>query len=126
MTTHVNGSFTMDMHGRHGTIRYDEDGKALDIPWDISGSPRYSILLAPLDLRHWSQPIDESVSPEKQRQILAGLRKWLRSQRHTTDIDLPRWSFFCSETCAQSGCDEKALRGSAYCRDHFDESLLRS
>lgn len=83
-------SFQLRTTGRRGEIECREAaGRVLRIPWEMSGSPEYDLLLAPLNLSCWSSSADASIPPPKQRGILAALRHWLRSRNLRTDIDLP-------------------------------------
>jgi len=49
-------NFTLRSDGRSGVISYTYGTHSIDIPWEMSGSPRYDILVAPLDMRHWDVP----------------------------------------------------------------------
>ena len=126
MTAIAPGSFIFTASGRAGAISYREGARTLEIYWEMSGSPRYDILLAPLDLRYWLSPADEQIPLAKQKEILRDLRQWLASERKRADIDVPTPLTYSGESCVRSGCQHPALSGLAYCLEHFDESLLRS
>ena len=117
--------FAGNISGRDGNITYSNSGRSLDIYWEISAAPGYDILVAPLDLRRWRVPSDEAIPRAQQREILASFRSWLKSQGTRADIDLPSQIEYSSENCVWVGCGHKALRNSAYCFGHFDETLLR-
>jgi hypothetical protein len=111
------------MSGRSGEIEYREQGKVLLIPCEISGVPRYELLLAPLNLTSWTSA-SEPIHALKQREILSALRPWLGSQRLRTDIDLPAQISSSEARCQWSGCQQRQLVGSAYCPEHYDATLL--
>ena len=117
--------FAGNISGRDGTITYSDLGRSLEIYWEMSGVPQYDILVAPLNLKQWKIPADEAIPRTKQREILEGLRSWLKSQGKRADIDRPSQIEYSSENCVWAGCSQKALRNSAYCLEHFDETLLR-
>jgi hypothetical protein len=114
----------MKATGREGVITYVEGAHAIDIPFEMSGSARYDLLLAPLDLRRWRVPAGEPIPHTQQKEILARLREWLDSRRTRTDIGIQSLEQ-SAQRCAWSGCDRAALATSAYCSEHFDDTLLR-
>jgi hypothetical protein len=118
--------FVMQAEGRSGVISYTDGAHTIDIPWEMSGSSRYDILLAPLDLRRWRIPAGELISHAQQRDILLRLRQWLASRQTRSDVDLPAESQQSSRTCVWHDCQRLSLAGSAYCVEHFDETLLRA
>ena len=117
--------FMLRSDGRSGVISYTCGTHAIDIPWEMSGSSRYHILVAPLDLRHWDVPTEEPIPRAQQKDILVRLRRWLASQSTRSDIDLPTQTEQSPRTCAWYGCQRMSLADSAYCPEHFDETLLR-
>jgi hypothetical protein len=119
-------SFVLQAEGGSGVISYTDCAYAIDIPWEMSGSSRYDLLLAPLDLRRWRIPAGELIARSKQKDILLRLRHWLASRDTRSDIDLPNESEQSSHACVWHGCTRISLSGSAYCTEHFDETLLRS
>jgi hypothetical protein len=118
-------SFQMSSSGRCGTITYLDEGRELEIYWEISGDSAADILLAPLDLRRWSGPGEEELSIGKQQEILARLRDWLAAKKIRSDIELPSSSALSKEKCAWAGCSQKTIEGCAYCAEHHDLNLLR-
>jgi hypothetical protein len=118
-------SFQLRTTGRCGEIECREGERVLLIPWEMSGSPKYDLLLAPLNLTSWSSNPDEPIPPLKQREVLTALRQWLRSERLRTDIDLPAEGRSSGASCQWSGCKRRQLAGSAYCEEHYDATLSR-
>jgi hypothetical protein len=126
MSEQTADNFTLHADGRSRVISYTDGPYALDIPWEISGSSRYDLLLGTLDLRQWRVPAGQPIPRAKQKDILARLRHWLASQRTRSDIDLPAEPQYSSQRCMWHRCHHTAIPGSAYCAEHFDEALLRS
>ena len=117
--------FQMNGSGRSGTITYASEGSRVEIYWEMSGVPQYDILLAPIDLREWTEPKGVKLQSEDQKSILRKLRKWTKERKLKTDIDLPDNLELEDKACAWMGCNERRLMGLAYCPRHYDESLLR-
>jgi hypothetical protein len=115
--------FRMNAHGRCGAIRCSDGENIVDIDWEMSGSPEYDILLAPLDLRRWASGAE--IPRDAQHRMMSQLREWLNGQGIRSDATPPRQLKQRGEVCQRSGCSQKAPSGSAYCAFHFDESLLR-
>jgi hypothetical protein len=111
--------------GRIGIIRYENEGKILEIEWELSGVKELDILLAPMELNEWKMPTGEKVPRNEQLVILKELRKWLKSKKIRTDIDLSDDIQFENENCRWVNCTNCRIKGKAYCVDHFDEILLR-
>lgn len=118
-------SFRMNTSGRCGEIECFDQGNVVRIYWEMSGSPKYDLLLAPLNLTSWSTGAKSPIPRSRQREILVALRQWLRSKRLRTDIDIPVNRRTSNEKCRWSGCEQRQLVGLAYCPEHYDESLLR-
>lgn len=116
-------SFTMNARGRTGSISCTDGQNVTDIDWEMSGSPEYDILLAPLDLRSWAS--GAQIPRDAQLGILAELRKWLVGQKIRSDAAAPHSNDRRPEACRRAGCSELAIMGSAYCPLHYDQNLLR-
>ncbi len=116
-------NFKMNARGRFGVIRCGDVENVVELEWEMSGSPEYDMLLAPLDLRHWSSGVD--IARADQHRILGQLREWLTEQGIRSDIAASRELEQSGDMCQHSGCPERAFAGSAYCAFHFDETLLR-
>ena len=119
-------NFQMRTTGRSGEIECREGSCTLLIPWEMSGSPHYDILLAPLDFTKWSAGCNGAIQPAKQQEILAALRAWAYSEGIRSDIDFPTGRQETHNMCAWHDCSRGALAGSAYCRQHFDTTLLKA
>ena len=120
-----NNEFTMKPSGRSGAIVYQSGVYKIEIEYEMSGSLENDILLAPMDLREWSEPEGSEIPGEKQIEILDKLRSWTNTQKLKTDIDLPLNLDVEDEPCAWSGCNKNRIKDSAYCSIHYDETLLR-
>jgi hypothetical protein len=117
-------SFQLSGTGRSGDILYTDGSHSLRIYWEMSGSPEFDLLLAPIDLSHWSN--DKSAIPvAKQLEILGALRAWLLSRGLRSDVDLPQTTKTSSDRCKWHDCANRQLDGLAYCAAHFDLAMLR-
>ena len=112
-------------HGREGFIYYVEDGHLCEIGYESSGVKEYDIALASVDLREWERPKGMTIPRDKQLEILQELRSWLKEQKLRTRIDLRTNIEFVDRRCAWKECNEKRIKGSAYCPHHYDTNLLR-
>jgi hypothetical protein len=126
MSAFAADDFALHTQGRSGVISYIHGTHAIHIPGEMSGSERYDLLLAPLDLRRWRDPAGEPIPRAKQRDILVRLRQWLASRGTRSDIDLPAQSGQSAQTCVWHACQRMSIPGSTYCADRFDETLLQS
>ena len=100
-----------------------KDDSELKLDWEISGVSDKDILLAPLDLTHWST---ELVIPrEEQLSILTHLRAWLDENKTKSDIGRPAAAIDHSSHCMRADCPDHAMVGSAYCPLHYDAALLK-
>jgi len=119
----LNTKIEIQSHGRYGSVIYQKNSNTIELYWEMSGSKKYAILLAPLDLRKWQ---DENEIPiNEQLEILADLRCWLKRENIKTDIDLPEEIELENKVCIHSGCNETRIKNSAYCLRHYNESLLK-
>ena len=117
--------FTATFRGRDGVISYAEPPHTLQFDWEMSGSPKYDILVT-ADFRRWSSPPQVEITQEHQLHILHALRHWLRTQRLRSDIDAPTVTVDDTLPCMWRSCHRKRLAGFVYCAHHFDLSCLRS
>lgn len=115
--------FTFQSSGRCGAITCKNDVSELKLNWEISGVGDKDILLAPLDLTHWSTGL--VISREEQLSILTYLRAWLDENKTKSDISRPATAIDHSSHCMQVDCHDHALVGSAYCPLHYDTALLK-
>ena len=115
--------FEFHAHGRCGEICCSDGENIVEVGWEMSGSPHYDILLAPLDLRRWASGAD--IPRDIQHRILAELRAWLVGEKIRSDAASPRLTERSSDACRKAGCSDNAVSGSVYCAFHYDETLLR-
>ncbi len=78
--------FTFKPQGRSGFVYYKESNHVLEIYWEMSGVPEFDILISPLEIREWTVPPGCPISPEKQKEIVAGLGKFLVASKVRADI----------------------------------------
>lgn len=81
----VNG-FHMKYHGRAGTIYYIDNGRVLEIDFEMSGVPGYDLLLYFDTLKGWTIPKGESFASSEQSIIKEKLLEWLKSKRIKSDL----------------------------------------
>jgi len=116
------GEFSGKIQGRDGYITYRETPRELQIYWELSGSPRFNVLVSP-NFRAWPST-GELIPEECQLELLAALRDWLRAQNLRSDIDLPPDVSEDESRCLWAGCGRPRLKQYYYCRRHFDLSCL--
>lgn len=117
--------WSVSLHGggRAGELVYEEAGRSMLIPWEMSGVERYDLLLAPMRLSQWTHPVDAPPLPVPQQlRILHNLRAWLEARSYRTDLSRPIG--YGQERCRVVGCYERSLAGSMLCGRHFDLDLL--
>lgn len=78
--------FYMRAQGRYGMIYYIDNGKVLEIDWEISGVPKYDILLSFDDLTTWSIPENLSITPEDKAVIRLQFQEWLKKKKIRADL----------------------------------------
>ena len=112
--------------GRSGYLLYREAGRELRVYWEGSGAPQFDILLAPLTLSRWTFPANAPLIPlDDQLAILRNIRGWLAEQGIRSDLTRPpQTGAATTEACHWRQCTNEALQGSAYCPEHYDQSLL--
>ena len=120
-----NPTFEFQFHGQSGEILCRYGGREIHLPWEMSGSGKYDLLLGQLDLTAWNYGPPEPLSLEAQREILNALRLWLDAKGWRTDIDVPQELDAEEAPCLWSNCTGRRLRGLAFCREHCDFALLR-
>ena len=115
----------MTSSGRSGAIKYQNAGKSLSIGWEMAGTAKYDICIAPVDLRTWAVPKGLEIPIEKQLEILDLLREFLSKKNIRSDIQLPNQKL-SNDVCMIAGCSSLALEGTAYCPAHFSRNMLIS
>lgn len=81
--------FHMKSEGRFGTIYYIDQGKVLELHWEISGVPQYHILLEFGSLHAWSIPDGTPITPEEEIIIREKLQEWLKKKGLRSDLKQP-------------------------------------
>jgi len=122
----ANTTFELVQNGRSGEIVYTSNSKCIRFYYEISGTPRFDILLAPINLRELEKPKGEVLSIEMQLEVLTDLRRWLIEKKIKSDIDLPSDISLSNEKCGWNQCNKHRINGKAYCIDHFNKTLLRN
>jgi len=81
----VNG-FHIKYHGRAGMIYYIDNGKVLEIDFEMSEVPQYDLLLYFGNLKGWTIPKNEPFAFIEQTAIIEKHIKWLKSKRIKKDL----------------------------------------
>jgi hypothetical protein len=79
--------FYLKSHGRAGTIYYIDNGRVLEIGFEMSGVPQYELLLFFDNIETWSIPKNELLSVSQKTRIHEQLLDWLKSKRIKTDLE---------------------------------------
>ena len=82
----VNG-FHIKYHGRCGMIYYIDNGKVLEIYFEMSGVLQYDLLLYFDTLKGWAIPKNEPFAFKEQSEIRERLLEWLKSKRIKSDLE---------------------------------------
>jgi hypothetical protein len=78
--------FYIKNHGRGGMIYYIDNGKVLEIDFEMSGVPQYDLLLYFDNLKGWAIPKNEPFAFKEQSEIRERLLEWLKSKRIKSDL----------------------------------------
>lgn len=78
--------FYIKYHGRGGMIYYIDNGKVLEIDFEMSAVKQYDLLLNFDNLKSWSIPKDEPFAFKEQSAIREKLLEWLKSKRIKSDL----------------------------------------
>jgi hypothetical protein len=81
----VNG-FHIKYHGRSGMIYYIDNGKVLEIEFEMSGVPQYDLLVYFDTLKGWTIPRSDPFGFNEQSEIRERLLEWLKSKRIKSDL----------------------------------------
>jgi hypothetical protein len=68
-------------HGRGGMIYYIQQGRVLEIEYEIAGGNRVDLIIYFEGATHWALPVKQAISPEEKAAIRAQLSKWLGKVR---------------------------------------------
>ena len=79
--------FHIKYHGRAGLIYYIENGRVLEIDFEMSGVPQYDLLLYFDTLKGWTIPKNEPFAFKQQSEIKERLLDWLKSKRIKSDLE---------------------------------------
>lgn len=79
--------FHLKSYGRAGTIYYIDNGKVLEIGFEMSGVPQYDLLLFFDNIETWSIPEAEPLNLNQKKQIREQLLEWLETKRIRTDLE---------------------------------------
>lgn len=69
--------FCMRSHGRAGMIYYVQNGRVLEISYDIAGGKNNDYIIYFEKATHWALPVRQAVLPEERALIREQLGKWL-------------------------------------------------
>ena len=78
--------FHIKYHGRAGMIYYVDNGKVLEIDFEMSGVPQYDLLPYFDNLKSWTIPKNEPFASKEQSAIKDKFLEWLKSKRIKTDL----------------------------------------
>lgn len=78
--------FHLKSQGRAGTIYYIDNGKVLEIDYEISGVPQYDLLPYFDNIETWAIPNGEPLQAEQKAEIRQQLLEWLKTKRIKTDL----------------------------------------
>ncbi|MEJ7684444.1 MAG: hypothetical protein WKG06_42680 [Segetibacter sp.] len=79
--------FHIKYHGRAGMIYYIDNGKALEINFEMSAVRQYDLLLYFDTLKGWTIPNNEKFAFKEQSAIREKLLAWLKSKRIKSDLE---------------------------------------
>jgi len=79
--------FHIKYHGPSGIIYYIDNGKVLEIDFEMSGVREYDLLLYFDNLNGWTIPNNEIFAFKEQSAIREKLLEWLKSKRIKSDLE---------------------------------------
>ena len=82
----THNGFHLKPQGRVGTIYYIDNGKVLEIGYEISGVPQYDLLPYFDNIETWAIPNGEPVHPKQKVEIRQQLIAWLKTKGIKTDL----------------------------------------
>lgn len=78
--------FHIKYHGRGGMIYYVDNGKVLEIDFEMSGVPQYDLFPYFDNLKGWTIPKNEPFAFKEQSTIKEEFLEWLKSKKIKTDL----------------------------------------
>ena len=78
--------YTFKAEGRSGFVYYREGEQILEIYWEMSGVPRYDILISPSEIGNWTTPGGLAIPSLKRDQIISGLKEFLLASKIRPDF----------------------------------------
>jgi len=81
-----NDGFHIKWHGRGGIIYYVDNGKVLEISFEMSGVRQYDLLPCFDGLKGWSIPANKPFAFKEKSAIKEKFLEWLKTKRIKTDI----------------------------------------
>jgi len=78
--------FHIKYHGRGGMIYYVDNGKVLEIDFEMSGIPQYDLLPYFDNLKGWAIPKNEPFAFKEQSAIKEKLLEWLKNKKIKADL----------------------------------------
>lgn len=83
---HENG-FHLKPFGWGGTIYYIDNGKVLEIDFELSSGQKYDMLLSFETVKHWTKPFEQPFSKKEKDAVRAKLFAWLKKKQLKTDLE---------------------------------------
>jgi len=111
--------------GRCGHITFSEDDYLLEIYWELGSK---GVIIGSIPYK-WKTPIGETLTQQRQQQILSSLVVWLRVNGVPNDLTDEPWMSAPDETdakCAWASCENPCVTGYAICRDHIRRGYLQA
>jgi hypothetical protein len=68
-------------YGRAGIIYYVQDGRLLEIGYDIAGGKNFDYIIYFEGATHWALPVQQPITPEEKAVVREQLGKWLGKVR---------------------------------------------
>jgi hypothetical protein len=78
--------FHLKSHGRAGIIYYIDNGKLLEIEFELSGAPQYDLLPYFDNIETWAVPNGEPLLAKQKAEIRQQFLAWLKTKRIITDL----------------------------------------
>jgi hypothetical protein len=82
----LNQGYTFKADGRSGFVYFREGDQILEIHWEMSGVPKYDVLISLSDIQNWTRPAGAIIPAQKKEYILNELKKFLLAKRIRPDF----------------------------------------